>query len=361
MMLFTNFPITNFGDYHCIDPFHYLIILLIVLEQLTINLIAKLLLPPPLYYNHLPLTDTLHWSKTCAKFDAVTQRAKPSNKGIKETVTVGQFMSVNVGPEDIAGTGAALGGDCCTITVGGVDAPIEPMAGGAPEAIGGTSKTKIEKNNVVMGGGNADTELNDASMGTKVATKHNGHGVVRDSSLLSSTVVCEVSVYTATLHYDSAEMSFEPAGTRIKMKMFTNQNETREMIHEQNNSRIIAAISYILAKRDSAASSTVNATKIMDKMSIPSMLVVAVVGIFILILLITHGSRNMPCMHNVESTILPTPSAMQFILILTGIDTIFTCWVKILEKRVFKRVFKSKSINQNQNHGRSVGKRRNIL
>ena len=125
------------------------------------------------------MTDKLHWSKTRAKFDAATARA---SKGIKETANVGQLMSVNVEPEDIAGTGAALGDDC-KITVGdGVDAPMNSMAGGALEAIGG--EMKIAKINV---GGNAETELNDASLGTKAqkvsmtATKNNANGVVYDS------------------------------------------------------------------------------------------------------------------------------------------------------------------------------------
>ena len=96
--------------------------------------------------NHLPLTDKLHSPKTRAKFDVTT-------KGIKETANVGQLMLVNVEPEDIAGTGAALG-DGCKITVGGVNAPINSMAGGALEAIGG--EMKIAKINV---GGNAETEL----------------------------------------------------------------------------------------------------------------------------------------------------------------------------------------------------------
>ena len=104
----------------------------------------------PLNHNHLPLTDKLHWSKTRAKFDAATARA---SKGSKETANVGQLMSVKVEPEDIAGTGAALG-DVCKITVGGVNAPINSMAGGALEAIGG--EMMIAKINV---GGNAETEL----------------------------------------------------------------------------------------------------------------------------------------------------------------------------------------------------------
>ena len=129
-----------------------------------------------------PIIDNLNWSKTCAKSDAATSRAKLLSKGIKETANVGQLMSVDVEPEDIAGTGAALG-DGCKITVGGVDAPINSMAGGALEAIGG--EMKIAKINV---DGNAETELNDGSMGTKAqkvsmtATKHNGNGVVYDSS-----------------------------------------------------------------------------------------------------------------------------------------------------------------------------------
>ena len=63
-----------------------------------------------------------------------------------------------------------------------VDAPINSMAGGTLEAIGG--EMKIAKINV---GENAETELNDASMGTKAqkvsmtATKNNGNGVVYDS------------------------------------------------------------------------------------------------------------------------------------------------------------------------------------
>ena len=135
---------------------------------------------PPYNHNHLPLTDKLHWSKTRAKFDAAISRA---SKSIKETANVGQLMLVNVEPEDIAGTGAALG-DVCKITVGGVNAPINSMAGGALEAIGG--EMMIANINV---GGNAETELNDASMGTKAqkmgiaATKNNGNGVVYDGLL----------------------------------------------------------------------------------------------------------------------------------------------------------------------------------
>ena len=110
-----------------------------------------MIFPLPTYnHNHLPLTDNLHSSKTCANFDAATARA---SKGIKETANVGQLMLVNVEPEDIAGTGAALG-DGCKITVGGVNAPINSMAGGALEAIGG--EMMIAKINV---GGNAETEL----------------------------------------------------------------------------------------------------------------------------------------------------------------------------------------------------------
>ena len=115
----------------------------------------------------------------CAKFDAATPRA---SKGIKEAANVGQLMSVNVEPEDIAGTGAALG-DGCKTTVGDVDAPMNSMAGDALEAIGG--EMKIAKINV---GGNAETELNDASMGTKAqkvstrmsTSKNNGNGEVFD-------------------------------------------------------------------------------------------------------------------------------------------------------------------------------------
>ena len=134
---------------------------------------------PPYNHKHLPLTDKLHWSKTRATLDAAMSRA---SKGIKETANVGQLMSVNVEPEDIAGTGAALG-DGCTITAGGVDAPINSMAGGTlDEAIGG--EMKIAKINV---GENAETELNDALMSTKTqkvsmtATKNNANGVVYDS------------------------------------------------------------------------------------------------------------------------------------------------------------------------------------
>ena len=85
------------------------------------------------------MTDKLHWSKACAKFDAATARAKPSSKGtcIKATAKISQLiMSAIVAPEGIAGAGAALGDDC-EITVSGVDAPINSMAGGALEAIGG--------------------------------------------------------------------------------------------------------------------------------------------------------------------------------------------------------------------------------
>ena len=95
-------------------------------------------------------------------------------------------MSVKVEPEDIAGTGAALG-DVCKITVGGVNAPINSMAGGALEAIGG--EMMIVK---INGGGNAETELNDAStmgkkaqkVSTRMSTaKNNGNGVVYDGLL----------------------------------------------------------------------------------------------------------------------------------------------------------------------------------
>jgi hypothetical protein len=128
------------------------------------------------------LTDKLNWSKTRAKFDAVISHA---SKSIKATANVGQLMLVNVEPEDIAGTGAALGDDC-KITVGDVDAPMNSMAGGALEAIGG--EMKIAKINV---GGNAETELNDASMGTKAqkvstrmsTSKNNGNGEVYDGLL----------------------------------------------------------------------------------------------------------------------------------------------------------------------------------